>query len=173
MPTAMLTPDALRRRFAAHGLKFTGQRYAVYRALAASRAHPSADELFAAVRRSHPSLSINTVYKTIEALRAVGIASEVAARHDRARFDADPTPHHHLVCLGCRRIEDLYDAALDRLALAPGARGGYRITGHRVEFQGYCADCRRSSARTSAAKRSAAPHARTHGGHHGKNRPQK
>lgn len=157
MATEILTPDALRRRFAAHGLKFTGQRYAVYQALAAARAHPSADELFAAVRRRHPSLSINTIYKTLEALRAVGIASEVAPRHDRARFDADATPHHHLVCLGCDRIEDLYDAALDRLAPAAGARAGFRITGHRVEFQGYCSDC----------------HARTHGGNHGKKRSEK
>jgi Fur family peroxide stress response transcriptional regulator len=157
MATDILTPDALRGRFAAHGLKFTGQRYAVYRALAVSREHPSADALLAAVRRQHPSLSINTVYKTIEALRAIGIASEVAPRRDRARFDADPTPHHHLVCLGCHRIEDLYDSALDRLALAQSMRAGYRITGHRVEFQGYCTDCQKH----------------THGGDHAKTRSKK
>lgn len=137
----VLTIEELRDRFKRHGLRFTHQRYTVYQALAASRAHPSAEELYARVRRNHPTLARNTVYTTLEALQAIGIASEISLWHDRARFDANARAHHHLVCIDCKKIEDVYDDSLDRLALPARLRSRYRVTAHRVEFHGFCSDC--------------------------------
>lgn len=136
-----LTLEQLRKHFQQRGLKFTSQRYAVYQALASSTEHPSVEALYSIVKRSYPTLSMNTVYNTLETLKEIGIASEISLWHDKARFDANQTPHHHLVCLGCKKIEDLFDNTLNALALSPRAKHRYQILGHRVEFHGYCSDC--------------------------------
>jgi len=138
----MLTPEQMRKRFQERRLKFTSQRYAIYRALAASKEHPSVEDLYSTVKKAYPTLSMNTVYNTLESLKEIGIASEISLWHDKARFDANPASHHHLVCLRCKKIEDLYDDTLNCLALSPKAKHRYRITGHRVEFHGYCSDCK-------------------------------
>jgi Fur family peroxide stress response transcriptional regulator len=137
-----LTFEQLRKHFQHRRLKFTSQRHAIYRALASSVAHPSVEDLYSAVKRSHPTLSMNTVYNTLDTLKEIGIASEISLWHDKARFDANQTTHHHLVCLHCKKIEDLHDNVLDELALSPKAKHQYRIVGYRVEFHGYCSDCK-------------------------------
>jgi Fur family transcriptional regulator, peroxide stress response regulator len=138
----MLSLEVLSRRFRERGLRFTSQRYAIYQVLAHSTEHPSAEAIYSAVKRSHPTLSMNTVYTTLEALKEIGVASEVSLWHNKARFDANLKPHHHVVCVKCRKITDLYDASLDRLLLSPNARHDYTLLGYRVEFQGYCPSCR-------------------------------
>ncbi|MCA1837832.1 MAG: transcriptional repressor, partial [Actinobacteria bacterium] len=105
-------------------------------------------ELYRSVRRLHPTLSPNTVYYTLGALRAAGLVHEVNYWHDRSRFDGNITPHHHLICLGCRTIEDFTDDSLDDLG-GSKRRAGFEVIGHRVEFHGYCAACRRQR-RTAA-----------------------
>lgn len=137
-----LTLEQVRKQFQERGLKFTSQRYAIYRALAGSKKHPSVDDLYSAVKKTYPTLSMNTVYNTLESLQVIGIASEISLWHDKARFDANQARHHHLVCLRCKKIEDLYDDTLDGLALSPKAKQRYQIIGHRIEFHGYCSDCK-------------------------------
>lgn len=137
-----LSLEEIREHFKGRRLKFTNQRYAIYQALASSSDHPTVEDLYSTVKRSYPTLSMNTVYNTLEVLKDIGIASEISLWHDKARFDANQTPHHHLVCLRCKKIEDLYDDTLDRLALSPKTKHQYRIMGHRVEFHGYCNRCK-------------------------------
>ncbi len=142
-----LTQEEMRRRFHARGMKMTLQRAAIYQALAEREDHPTAEDLHRQVRRRYPMMSPNTVYYTLGVLKGAGLVHEVNYWHDRSRFDANICLHHHLICLGCRRIQDLTDTALDRLRVSSRARGGFEITGHRVEFHGYCAACRRASPR--------------------------
>lgn len=137
-----LTLDQLREQFQDRGLKFTSQRIAIYEALAASKEHPSVDDLYSLVKKNHPTLSMNTVYNTLETLKEIGIANEVSLFHDKARYDANQSPHHHLVCLKCRRIEDIYDDTLNDLVLSGETQNHYQIVGHRVEFHGYCQNCK-------------------------------
>jgi len=137
-----LTMDEIRRRFRERGLKVTPQRAAIYQALAETTAHPAADDLYRQVRGLHPMISPNTVYYTLGTLKTAGLVHEVNYWHDRTRFDANMAPHHHLICLGCRKIEDLSDDGLNRLTLAKQRSGGFEVIGHRVEFHGFCAGCR-------------------------------
>jgi Fur family transcriptional regulator, peroxide stress response regulator len=130
---------ALRKR----GLKLTNQRHAIYRALAASQEHPTAEDLYRRVRRAHPALSINTVYNTLEALKGAGVAAQISLWHDRARYDANLSAHHHAACLACRKIVDLHEPSLNRLTLPASLRGRFTITGHHIEFHGYCRDCQK------------------------------
>jgi Fe2+ or Zn2+ uptake regulation protein len=61
--------------------------------------------------------------------------------HQHARFDANMDRHHHLVCVSCHEINDVYDESLDRLSMSGGKEQQYRILGHRVEFYGVCKRC--------------------------------
>jgi Fe2+ or Zn2+ uptake regulation protein len=137
----LMALEKIRKQFQESGHRFTSQRYAIYKALASSKQHPSAEELYLTVKKSQPTISLNTVYNTLETLKTVGIASKIGPEYDRARFDANQVPHHHLVCLNCKKIEDLHDKTLGHLKLSRKARRRYRITGHHVEFHGYCYDC--------------------------------
>jgi Fur family peroxide stress response transcriptional regulator len=151
------TLDQVRHRFRERGLKITPQRTAIYQALIDSRTHPTAEELYRAVKRLHPSISPNTVYYTLGALRAAGLAHEVNYWRDRSRFDGNLALHHHLICLGCRRIEDLADESLDRLAVSK-RHADFEVLGHRVEFHGYCAACRRRRTDRRRSRQHNKPH---------------
>jgi len=139
----MKTPThrELASRLQARGLKCTPQRLAIYEALTASEAHPSADELYRAVAPRHPMLSRNTVYQTLEALTAAGLAHSIRTGRSHARYDGNIDAHHHMVCLRCDHVEDFHDDALEGLAPPARLRRAYRVVHHRVEFYGYCKHC--------------------------------
>jgi Fur family peroxide stress response transcriptional regulator len=144
-----ITQDEMRKKFRERGLRMTPRRAAIYRVLVGTVSHPTAEDLHQRVKRQHPMISPNTVYYTLGVLQKAGLVHQVNYWHDRSRFDANTSPHHHLICLGCRRIQDLTDEALDRLSVSGRLKTGFEVTGHRVEFQGYCAACRRTGERTS------------------------
>lgn len=127
-------------RFQKKGLKMTNQRLAVYEALASTDTHPTADRLYQQVKEKYPMISLNTVYNTLEVLKEIGEISQLNTESS-ARFDANMAPHHHLVCLKCRKIEDFVDPALDQIQLKVPSRKDFKIIGHKVEFQGYCKKC--------------------------------
>ena len=134
------TSETIRDRFRRHQVRLTPQRAAIYGALVGTTDHPTADDLYQVVKRRHPMISRNTVYYTLGVLRKAGLVREVNVGHEGARFDANMSLHHHLICLKCRRIQDITDEALDRLSVS---QEDFEIIGHRVEFHGYCAKCRR------------------------------
>ena len=137
-----LATQQVRAVFKAKGLKLTPQRCAIYEMLRASTAHPTAETIYRAVKRAYPMISPNTVYYTLSALKEAGLISEVNLGHQHARFDANMDRHHHLICLSCKAINDLYDEALDQLTVSSDQDKAYTIIGHRVEFYGYCRRCR-------------------------------
>lgn len=88
----------LKALFQRHGLRCTTQRAEIYRALAATKAHPTADELFQAVRLRRPGLSLATVYNTLDALARRGLCRKFTdLEGGQARWDADTTEHVHFV----------------------------------------------------------------------------
>ncbi|MEO1130562.1 MAG: Fur family transcriptional regulator [Planctomycetota bacterium] len=93
----MTTPDT-RRLFADRGLRCTKQRLEIYRALAANRCHPTAEQLHHLVHQSSPGISLATVYNTLEALCAAGLCQKLATTGSSgARYDADVSDHLHVV----------------------------------------------------------------------------
>src|SRR5262245_14543887 len=104
-----------RQRCAELGLSLTPQRLAVYQMLASTEAHPSAEEVYRAIKPGMPSLSLGTVYRTLELLESHGIVSRIYTNGDQARFDANLEPHHHLVCVACQKVIDYDDASLHHL----------------------------------------------------------
>jgi Fur family peroxide stress response transcriptional regulator len=146
-----LTHEELAQRLQAEGLKCTPQRLAIYAALTASAAHPSAEELYRGVKAHYPMLSRNTVYQTLEALTTAGLAQAIRSGRSHARYDGNSDAHHHMVCLSCDRVEDFHDASLERLAPPSRLRRHYRVLHHRVEFYGYCRSCTARNPRATRA----------------------
>ena len=138
-----LSLNDIQQKFRGCGLKSTPQRTAIYQALVHSTAHPTAEDLFAQVSPAYPMLSLNTVYYTLGVLRTAGLVQEVNVGHDRARFDANLSPHHHVICQGCQTILDVMDPRLNRLTSPSGLPKDFEITNHQVAFRGYCGKCRR------------------------------
>jgi Fur family peroxide stress response transcriptional regulator len=139
-----LSLDVIQQKFRDCGLKSTPQRTAIYQALVHTTAHPTAEDLFEQVSPAYPMLSMNTVYYTLSVLRTAGLVQEVNIGHDRARFDANFSPHHHVICLGCQTILDVMDPRLNRLHSPSGLPKDFEITSYQVAFRGYCGPCRRS-----------------------------
>jgi len=137
-----------------HGLSVTQQRLAIFEALASSREHPSAEQLHKAVQRRIPTLSLATVYKNLEALKAIGAVADVNPLHTEARYEAALPgigaghPHHHLVCTSCKKVRDLHDADLDGLRVRDAQ--GFDVRAVRVQAEGLCPECRARGARARA-----------------------
>lgn len=138
--------DEVRDLFRAKKVPLTHQRLAVYEELTGRHDHPSAEALHESLKKAYPSLSLATVYKTLQTLHELGMVARVDSPAAQARYDAIVETHHHAVCASCGRIEDVFDPRLDRLP-APKAPG-FRIQGHSVHFHGLCAACARKAGRS-------------------------
>ncbi len=131
-------------RIKQNGLRLTPQRVAIVRMLAGSSAHPSVEQIHAAVRRNFPTTSLATVYKTVAILKEMGEVMELGFGDTSNRYDANqPFSHPHLICTRCRQITDSHPAALDSLAQELARESGYRILHQRIDFYGICPACQK------------------------------
>ena len=124
------------------GIKVTPQRLEIFRALLDSDDHPSAEEVHARVRSRLPTISLDTVYRTLTTLEEHGVLTRVKL-DTRVRYDPNLLEHHHFVCIECKTIEDFYWPAFDRMRLPPGSGAWGRIRTRHVEIRGHCRDCLR------------------------------
>lgn len=125
------------------GVPATPQRIAVYRALLESEDHPTPEALFRRVRPVMPSLSLATIYKTLETLRRIGVAREVSMPGSGRRWDANMERHHHLACVRCRAMTDYDNPDVDAAA-PPRLPGGFVPLDVSVQILGFCAACARA-----------------------------
>jgi Fur family transcriptional regulator, peroxide stress response regulator len=123
------------------GLAVTIQRRAVFGELAGRRDHPTADQVYDAVRSRLPGLSRTTVYRVLETLVEAGLARRVLHAGGVARFDPITGRHHHLACDACGRLVDLDDALVPPLRLPATTGTGFRIKDYSVSFTGLCPAC--------------------------------
>ena len=132
----------LRSALQASGQRYTEQRAAVFGFLIGTDSHPTADEVYLAVRRDLPAISLATVYKSLETLVGCGLAVKLTYADQSARYDGRTDPHHHARCVACGRVLDLVgDVSRSEIDALRGPERGFTVTGYRLELSGYCADC--------------------------------
>jgi Fur family peroxide stress response transcriptional regulator len=136
------------------GLAVTPQRIAIIKALLDSGEHPRADAVCAAVRLQHQYVSLATVHRTLETLCEIGEARKVTMLHDSARYDGNVTPHHHVVCVKCRRIRDIEIPHLDRLLAGRSELGEFKVLGSSLEIHALCDDCAGRRPRSNPTRKS-------------------
>jgi len=126
------------------GLRYTRQREAVFRYLQSVCTHPTAEEVYSAVRSELPNISLATVYKCLETLVECNLAAKLAFSDGPARYDRRTDPHFHLRCLRTGKVRDLEAPHHDRLLrqLDPELserlrQQGFQVTDYRMELLGY------------------------------------
>lgn len=124
------------------GLRLTPQRMAICRVLAHSDAHPTAAQLYAQLRNDFPSLSLATIYSTLNTLSNLGFVYELGNAGDgQKHYDPDTAPHANLICTRCHQIRDLDDSALGSVSQRVAKHSGYQILGARLVYYGVCPAC--------------------------------
>jgi Fur family peroxide stress response transcriptional regulator len=129
--------EALRSK----GYRATPQRIAICRIALNSRAHPSAQQVYDEVKEIHPTVSLATVYKTLEVLRDLDLVQEITLPKGQARFDSFMNPHINLICLKCGSITDLDDVTVKEITRKVAADTKFKPTGQRVDVYGICQKC--------------------------------
>lgn len=123
------------------GFKVTPQRLAIYNMLAATKSHPNAEMIFNDLQAMYPTMSLATVYKTMEILKEIGLVQILNAGEDSFRYDADTSNHPHVRCMKCGQVEDIenidYSAFLKQVAQGTE----YELMGQQFYFYGVCPDC--------------------------------
>lgn len=122
----------------------TVQRRVILEELRRSAQHPTAGELYRAVRDRLPRISLGTVYRNLEVLVAAKQIRKLEGSGKEARFDPIIEEHYHVRCLECGRIDDLTNPPAMPLASDSQQQDGWKIVDHRVEFVGTCPDCLKS-----------------------------
>ena len=123
------------------GLKITHQRLEIFKILVSMEYHPSAEEVYEVVRGTIPSISFDTVYRTLALFESHGVIAKVQYLDDRTRYDSNMEPHYHLVCKKCRKIHDFYWPDLDQLNSPEETKGWGEIDNKYLELRGTCRKC--------------------------------
>jgi Fur family peroxide stress response transcriptional regulator len=125
------------------GVKLTHQRLEIFRELAGTDEHPDAETLFRAVQQRMPTVSLDTVYRTLWKLHDLGLVTTLGPRGDGVRFDANLDPHHHYVCVQCGLVRDFDSKELSGLRVPDTVTQLGSIVDAHVEVRGLCARCQR------------------------------
>lgn len=133
--------QGLRQSLEEHGYRYTEQRSAVYRFLACTDSHPTAEAVHLHVRDELPTISLGTVYKSLETLVDCGLVQKLTYSDGSSRYDGRTDPHHHARCLACGKVEDIPETVSSLLPESMGHHPGFKMTGYRLELTGYCAGC--------------------------------
>jgi len=128
---------ALRKK----GYKATPQRVAICRLALHSRDHPTAQRIYSEVKELQPTVSLATVYKTLQILTELGLIQELDFPKSQARFDSYVEPHVNLVCLRCGNIRDLDDSTAREMVARIAATAEFTRMGHRLDIYGICKTC--------------------------------
>lgn len=129
--------DVCRRR----RLKLTPQRLEIFRELASTAEHPSAEGVFRRLQERMPTVSLDTVYRTLNSLQEHGLVGRVEVLDERSRYDANLDRHHHLVCTECGAVEDLYWPDLDGMQLPSEGHAWGSVHQLHAELRGRCRAC--------------------------------
>jgi Fur family peroxide stress response transcriptional regulator len=123
------------------GLRLTYQRQEIYRELAEFPDHPSAETLYQRLRSRIPTLSLDTVYRTLATFAERGLINKVETVENQARFEAAIGRHHHLMCTKCKEIIDFDWPVVDEATLPADLKSWGRIDTRSAVLYGICSKC--------------------------------
>ena len=128
--------------FREKGYKLTSQRLAICKFILSRKDHPTANQIYQALKEEYPTLSLGTIYKTLHLLKELGLLQELGFNEGSIRYDSDMELHVNMVCSKCGKIYDyktenvknLWDAILSELNIKP--------EGQRIDIYYECDDCK-------------------------------
>jgi len=126
-----------------NGIKVTHQRLSIYRILITIENHPSAEEIYDRLKKKMPTVSLDTVYRTLWMLADLGFINTVSQDRGSIRFDGKTDNHHHFYCIRCRMLRDFTNKELSMLNIPNEAKQYGKAISLQVEVQGICDICQK------------------------------
>lgn len=123
------------------GLRLTHQRLEIYRELLDAVDHPSAEALHQRLRKKIPTLSLDTVYRTLATFATFGLIHRVETVQSQGRFEVRQNEHHHSICSRCHMIMDFDWSGFETLPLPESIAPWGRVESRSVVIYGVCHDC--------------------------------
>lgn len=125
--------------------KITPQRQVILKAfLENTTEHLSAEEVYNIVKVDYPDIGLATIYRTLDLLAEIDVLKKINFGDNRTRYELDQQEthyHHHMICLGCGRVQEFDDDLLETLEKLLTQKTGFHITDHQLKFFGYCREC--------------------------------
>lgn len=131
------TAEILRRQ----KLKVTPQRLAIFHMLSNTDSHPSAEMIYNSLHETHPTMSLATVYKTLDALVKASLIQQINVGEDSFRYDATAHSHPHIICTECHRVFDMELDAVDSLRDQVTQSTHFKLSHEQLYFYGVCPEC--------------------------------
>jgi Fur family peroxide stress response transcriptional regulator len=141
MQQPLKTENAIIQALRSRGYKATPQRIAICKTALASREHPSPQKIYTEIKKTHPTVSLATVYSTIGILKEGGLIQELNFSQGQTRYDPNLEPHINLVCTNCGKIFDLEDPSVRELMKRVATKAEFTPTAQRVDIYGVCKQC--------------------------------
>ena len=123
------------------GLKITHQRLEIFKELLNSNDHPTVEKIYSRLKSKLPTLSLDTIYRTLTTLEQHGLVSRVQTMESQARFEGKMEQHHHVVCKKCSSITDFYWKFFDRTPLPEEIEKWGYIQQKSITLHGLCHKC--------------------------------
>jgi Fur family peroxide stress response transcriptional regulator len=137
----METVEKLAKTLRIHGMKITPQRLMIFKILENNTSHPSAEDVYKRVKKTYPTVSFTTIYKTLETLKELGEIKELIIDEDRKHYDPNINIHHHVICSTCKKILDIFEDFSPHIKLPDFVSKDYTVTGFQISFYGTCKKC--------------------------------
>ena len=120
----------------------TIQKQTIYSYLKSVRTHPTAEEVYKAVRKKVPTISFATVYRNLKQMSEQGKIKELCFDRQCMRYDAEIKDHQHLICVKCGRVEDHY-GTYPAIRKGLSKNGKYKIIDIDISVRAICPKCRK------------------------------
>ena len=142
----MATLDTYLTTLKSSGMRLTPQRIAICQLLCESKEHPTSGMIYEQIRAQYPSLSLMTVYNTLDRLVNLGLITSLGtAGDDNTHYDGDTSSHINLACISCHKIVDLTFPQVSNIDQEVSGTSGYKILGIRMMYYGLCPNCQNST----------------------------
>ncbi len=125
----------------AHAIKYSKQRELIFNQVKNHPTHPTADEVYTALKKDNPALSLGTVYRNLNLLAKRGELIKIHIDPSKERFDARTEAHCHLLCTECGKVYDIDDSAPGEIEQRIFKRYGHIVTEASLNFKGICRFC--------------------------------
>lgn len=128
---------SLEQRCAESGLKMTAPRKVILQVMQDADDHPSVETVYERVKAIDSSISMATVYRTINMLDELGLLVRHEFKENYARFELDDGHHHHhLIDTESGEIIEFHSEELEKLQQKLAAELGYEMIDHSFEIYG-------------------------------------
>jgi len=125
------------------GYKATPQRIAIGRLVLNDHSHPTAKNIYEKVKKIYPTVSLATIYKTVQVLKETGLIQELNLPNDQTRFDSIVQPHVHIVCQQCKSVSDSIDETISKAVERISNDADFSAGRWNLGIFGICSRCKR------------------------------